>query len=79
MKRGLYLKEVEDNVRKMLIDQVAEEKTIPLSVIEDIKAEIDENIQDCQLPQGHYPWWNGRKDGLKDALEIIETRITKMK
>ena len=40
--------------------------------IEDVKAEIEEHIQDCQLPQWHDPWWNGRKDGLEDALEIIK-------
>lgn len=50
----------------------------PLSSIhDDIKAEIEENIQDCQLPQGHDLWWNGRKDGLIDALVIINEHIGK--
>ena len=46
------------------------------SVIEDIKAEIEIEIQDCQIPQGHDAWWNGRKCGLEDALEIIDKHIS---
>ena len=44
--------------------------------IEDIKAEIEIEIQDCQIPQGHDAWWNGKKYGLEDALEIIDKHIS---
>ena len=72
VKRGLYLKEVEDNVRKMLIDQVAEEKTIPLSVIEDIKAEIE----DYHLSSNEVEDEDSVKWGMKIAIEIIDKHIS---
>ena len=59
-------------VKRMAIQAIRQ-----MYAIDDIRAEIDEHIQDCQLPQGHDPWWNGRKDGLNDALEIINDRIGK--
>jgi len=43
--------------------------------IEDIKAEIETEIQDCTA-QWHDAWWNGRKDGLRDALEIVDKYIS---
>ena len=60
---------------KIVISQLRADRERLLNAIEDIKAEIDEHIQDCQLPQGHDPWWNGKKDGLQDALEIIDKHM----
>ena len=52
-------------------------KYVSMRKIEEIKKDIEIEIRDCQLPQGHDAWWNGRKDGLKDALEIIDKYIGK--
>ena len=60
----------------MALDIAPTVDAVPLSVIEDIKAEIEIEIQDCQIPQGHDAWWNGRKCGLEDALEIIDKHIS---
>lgn len=43
--------------------------------IEEIKAEIDENIQDCLLPKTHDPRWGGRCEAFKESLEIINKHL----
>lgn len=47
--------------------------------IEKIKAEIDENIQDCLLPKIHDPRWGGRYEAFKESLEIIDRHIKGVK
>ena len=41
------------------------------SELKDIKEEIKTEIQDCQTAQGVDAWWNGKKYGLEEALDII--------
>lgn len=48
-----------------------------LKVLDEIKAGIEVEIRDCIPAQGYDAWWNGRKDGLEDALEIIDSNIGK--
>ena len=50
---------------------------VSMRKIEEIKKDIEIEIRDCQVPQGHDEWWNGRKIGLEDTLEIIDKYIRK--
>ena len=43
--------------------------------IKEIKAEIDENIQECQSPIVHDLRWSGRFQAFIESLEIIDKHI----
>lgn len=46
-----------------------------LEAIEDIEKEIEDEIRDCQISLNYDAWWRGRKNGLIDALAIIDKHI----
>lgn len=47
--------------------------------IEEIKAEIDENIQECQSPLVHDLRWTGRFQAFIESLEIIDKHLKGVK
>ena len=47
--------------------------------IEEIKAEIDENIQECQSPLVHDLRWTGRFQAFIESLEIINKHLKGVK
>ena len=47
--------------------------------LEDIKAEIEVEIEDCIPAQEHDAWWNGKKYGLETALDILDKHIKENK
>jgi hypothetical protein len=70
VKRGIYLKEVEDNIRKMLIDQVDEE----LSFDEVIDKAVKEIFVQCKQTNPNFSkdWNEGFNDGMFHAITIIK-------
>ena len=47
--------------------------------LEDIKAEIEAEIEDCIPACGHDAWWNGKKYGFEEALAILDKHIKENK
>ena len=72
---GYNSSSIEQGLTKEEYNPPEEQDTCGDAVIEDIKTEIETEMQDCTA-QWHDAWWNGRKDGLKDALEIIDRHIS---
>ena len=42
-----------------------------------IETEIEDEIRNCQISLSYDAWWRGRKNGLIDALAIIDKHIGK--